>query len=148
MAGRPVNRIKCLKGSKFLHNILSPLLLREANACLHYLVPITTCHSVSNKWQIKAAAGQMNEGRGLIPEDTWSGSIPLFLLKPKLAHVRDTRSSNQPRCQKGHGLRTSLPCARGLEPRQPVAAKGGVTACAVAMTAERCEMVGPLSPVF
>lgn len=148
MAERPVNRIKCLKGSKFLCNISSSLLLREANACLHYLVPITTCHSVSNKWPIKTAAGHMNEGRGLIPENTWSGSIPLFLLKPKLAHVRDTRSSNQPRCQKGRRLRASLPCARGLEPRMPVAAKEGVTACAVATTAEMSEMVGLLSPVF
>lgn len=148
MTGRPVNRIKFLKRSKFLHNISSPSLLQEADACLYYLVPITTYHSRSNNWQIKTAAGQMNEERGLIPENTWSRSIPLFLLRPKLACGRDTRSSNQQRWQKGHGLRASLPCASGLEIRLPAAAEGGVRACDAATTAERSEMAGPLSSVL
>lgn len=90
----------------------------------------------------------MNEERGLIPENTWSRSIPLLLLRPKLAHVRDTRRSNQQRWQKGHGLRASLPSARGLEIRLPAEVKGCVRACGAATTAERSEMVGPLSPVL
>jgi len=85
---------------------------------------------------VKTAAGQMNEERGLIPENIWSGSIPLFLLRPKLGDVRDTRSSNQQRCQKGRGLRARLPCARGLETRLPAAAKRGVRACGAATIAE------------
>lgn len=96
----------------------------------------------------KTAVGQMNEEKGLIPENTWSGSMPLFLLSLKLSYVRDTSSSNQQRCQKGRGLRASLPYARGLETRLSAAAKGGVRACDEAMIDERSEMVGPLSPVL
>lgn len=72
----------------------------------------------------------MNEVRGIIPENTWSGSrcSSFFFLGSKLAHVRDTRISNQQRCQKGHRLRARIPCARGLETRLPAAAKGGVRA--------------------
>lgn len=148
MTGRSVNRIKFLKGSKLLHIISSSSLLRESDACLYYLVPITTYHSLSNKWQIKTAAGQIHEEKGLIPENTWSGSMLLLLLSPKLFYVRDTSSSNQQRCQKGHGFRASLLSARGLKIRVPAAAKGGVRACGEAMTDERSEMVGPLSPVL
>lgn len=101
----------------FLHNISPPLLLWEAGACLYCLVPITTYHSLSNKWQIKPSAGQMNEGRGFIPENTCSGSIPLFLLRPKLAHVRDTRSSR--------GVRK----ATGSEHRFPAPRAGAQAAC-------------------
>lgn len=56
----------------------------------------------------------------------WSGSrCSSFLLKSKLAHVSDTRSSNQQKCQRGHRLRAWIPCAKGLETRLAAAAKGG-----------------------
>lgn len=89
----------------------------------------TNCYlSQSFKWQIKPAAGQMNEERGLILERTypsWSGRrCSSSCFRSKLAHVRDTRSSNQQRCQKGHGLRDGFPVPEGwrrgclLQPRE------------------------------